>query len=273
MAGSQLVLKSGEVALYLHHIGMRFLSQLLLFRSQLQRLLRRGHLFLQRIFQLGIIQHVAIRLHGGKADLVLGLLFLGQSHLLRGLGDLQVVDCLESVEQIHPDRQAIAIMEGGRQGVNVRLRVDGTTEIEIGVGVTVHRRGEGRQDGVAPVDLGIAVVCLLDAHLGGMFHSVAHTFFQVHRDGVLGLDVRQGTQKHHRNYKDLFSFHRTQLLTSKRESIGRAKITYNWLSVIYKNTGFPNVKFLYNGCKDSLQSCYTVKQASNASVRAFSSRC
>jgi hypothetical protein len=62
-----------------------------------------------------------------------------------------------------------------------------------------------------------------NAHLGGMLHGIAHTCFEVHGDGVLGLDVSQGSQDGHQNEKIMFYSHRTQIFFVPKESISHAK--------------------------------------------------
>ena len=86
-------------------------------------------------------------------------------------------------------------MERGNQAVGVRLRVDATAEVVIGVGAAAHLRRKDIQDGIATVNLRIAVVGLLDAHLGGMFHCITHAGLQIHGDGVLGLKTGGHHQK------------------------------------------------------------------------------
>ena len=130
---------------------------------------------------------------------------------MRRLGDFQIVDGLKTVEEVDARREAVAVVERGRPDVGVRLRVDAAAKVGIGIGATFHRRREGRKDGVAPVDLRIAIVGLGNAHFRGVLHGIAHTFFEGHGSGVLGLDHIQGPKRHHQNEKGMFSFHLTYI--------------------------------------------------------------
>ena len=144
------------------------------------------------------------------------------------LGNLQVIDRLKTIEEVDSSREAVAIMERGGEAVGVGLRVNAAPEVIISVGATAHLWRKGTEDSITPVDLRITDGGLLYAHFGGVFHRIAHTGFEVHSDGVLGLDRSQGTKHHRQNEKVMFSSHRTRLiLPAKGHSNFYAKIASN----------------------------------------------
>ena len=155
------------------------------------------------------------------------MLLLGQAHQLGRLGDFQVVDGLESIEEVDARRETVTIVERGRPDIGVGLGVDAATEVGVGVCATLNRRREGGKNGIAAVDLRIAVVGMLDSDFGRVFYGVTHTSFEIHSDGVLGLDAGQGSKNHHQNKKVMFSFHFTHVFTrAKRKHISCQKFNY-----------------------------------------------
>ena len=116
-------------------------------------------------------------------------------------------------------------MERGDYAVGVGLRVDATAKIIVSVGVSAHLRRKSGKDGVPAINLRIAVIGLGDAHFGGMFHCVTHAFFQIHRDGVLGLDRSQGAKEHHHKAKKHTNFHHNMYFDAMSDSISCARNT------------------------------------------------
>ncbi len=186
----EAVLPVGEVGFGLHHVGVALDPESFLLADKLEGALGRLDLASINVDHLAVIEHVAVGFHRGEADVRLHLLLEGVAHREGSLAYLEVVDSLKSVEDGISGGDAVAVVERGRVDVGVGLRVYCAAEVVVGVGGGAYRRGEYREDGVAPCNLRIASGGLLDADLGRVGHGVFHTILEAHRRPSL----RRGAQ-------------------------------------------------------------------------------
>ena len=178
---NELVLLVCKVGIHLDDIGMAFLSEFLLTACFRKGLLGNLDLRLVDVRQLAVIKHVAVGFHRGETDVSLDLVFLRVAKSDGSLGDPQVVNGLESVEESDAGADTIAVVERCCGDVSVGLRVNGTSEIVVGRAASADLWSEGIEDRVPSCKPGVIVGRLLDPHLGAVADRIPHAILKRHR--------------------------------------------------------------------------------------------